>query len=386
MPDTQALLECIEAIYDAGTDAERWPHALATLSDLINGQTGTLAHLTPREALLEIVTDPALSGRIADYLDHNLWYQRRHLASLNRAIAGEHLASPVEVKRTPLYAYILREFDLLHMCGIMFLNEGPHFGTVSVLRSERCGPFEPSEVALMDAVAPHISRAMRISHLLHAANFYAADLETAANHLAFGLMLIDNQGRVLFANAVAKDMLAAGSLRTGLDGRLLATSGKGGDGVQALLKNVSARREAVGARLQGGDSDLKLIGVPLPRRRQDFACTSRTAEAALLLFDATYGKPPTLALIAQIYQLTKAEARLAQALLGGESVNDYAGRAGLSRNTIKSQLGALFGKTGTRRQGELIRQLSRLAAVMSHERSGGHPTTHPGIGCVGPAG
>jgi DNA-binding CsgD family transcriptional regulator len=319
-------------------------------------------------ALLEIVADPALGGRLADSLEHNLWYQRGQLASLNRAIAGEQLASPAEVKRTPLYAYILREAHLLHMCGIMFLNKGPYFGNVNVLRSERRGPFEPSEVELMDAIAPHLSRAVRISRLLHEANLYAADLETAVSRLAFGLMLIDAHGRALFANAVAEEMLAVGALRTGADGQILASSGKGGDGIQALLKRVLTRREAAGARLRGGDaSDLSVIGVPLPRRRQDFACTGRTAAAVLLLFDEAYGKPPPIALISEIYQLTKAEARLVEALLAGGSLNDYADCAGLSRNTVKTQLGALFGKTDTRRQSELLRQLSRLASALPRE-------------------
>lgn len=307
MSDTQALLECIEAIYDAGTDAQRWPHALATLAGLINGQMGSLAYFTPREILVEILTDPAWAGRMTDYIEHNLWYQRRHLAPLNRAVASEQLASPAEVKRTALYADMLREADLLHMCGIMFLNKGPYFGNVAVLRSERLGPFEPGEVELMDAVAPHLSRAMRVSHLLHEASLYATDLETAADHLPFGLVLIDGLGRVIYANAVAGKMLAAGSLRTGLDGRILASSGKGGDAIQALLKGVAVRREAAGTRLRGRDgSDLKIIGAPLPRRRQDFACTARTAAAVLFLFDETREEPLPVALIAQIYRLTRA--------------------------------------------------------------------------------
>jgi len=370
MSDMQALLECIEAIYDAGTDAQRWPHALAALSDLMNCRSAGLTYLTPHEVLVEILTgiDPALTGRMAHYLEHNLWYQRRHLAPLDHAVVGEQLASAAEVKRTPLYADIFREADVLHMCGVMFLNKGLLFGAVNVLRSERLGPFEPSEVALMDAIAPHLSRAMRISHLLHEASLYATDLEVAAHQLAFGLVLIDGHGRVIFANAVAEEMLAAGVLRTGLDGRILASAGKGGDTIQALLKGLSVRREAAGARLRGRDgSDLKIIGAPLPRRRQDFACTARTAAAVLFLFDETREEPPPVALIAQIYRLTSAEARLVQALLAGDSLNEYAGRAGLSRNTVKTQLGALFGKTETRRQSELIRQLSRLAAAFSRE-------------------
>lgn len=130
MSDTQALLDCIEAIYDAGTDAERWPHALAMLSVLVRGQSGTLAYFTPHKILMGIVSgiDPALSGRMNDYLEHNLWYQRRRRASLNRAVAGEQLASPAEFKRTPLYADLMREADILHMCGSCSTTRAPISG------------------------------------------------------------------------------------------------------------------------------------------------------------------------------------------------------------------------------------------------------------------
>lgn len=52
--------------------------------------------------------------------------------------------------------------------------------------------------------------------------------------------------------------------------------------------------------------------------------------------------------------LTPAEARLAQALVSGASLGEYAEAAGLSINTVRRQLASAFFKTETNKQGELV--------------------------------
>jgi DNA-binding CsgD family transcriptional regulator len=63
-----------------------------------------------------------------------------------------------------------------------------------------------------------------------------------------------------------------------------------------------------------------------------------------------------------LFRLTPAETRLAQSILNGHSAAEAAELGGVSRETVKSQMNAIFSKTGTRRQGDLIRLLSRLPA------------------------
>ncbi|MFT3732554.1 MAG: helix-turn-helix transcriptional regulator [Hyphomicrobium sp.] len=53
-------------------------------------------------------------------------------------------------------------------------------------------------------------------------------------------------------------------------------------------------------------------------------------------------------------QFTSAEARLAKALLTGLSLADFSDQAGISINTARKQLAALFAKTGTNRQAALV--------------------------------
>jgi DNA-binding CsgD family transcriptional regulator len=57
------------------------------------------------------------------------------------------------------------------------------------------------------------------------------------------------------------------------------------------------------------------------------------------------------------YDLTPAEARLAVLLASGLSLERIVDRLGIGANTARTHLKSIFGKTDTRRQGELIRLL-----------------------------
>lgn len=84
---------------------------------------------------------------------------------------------------------------------------------------------------------------------------------------------------------------------------------------------------------------------------------------------------------ARIWGLTPAEARLAAALVAGTSPAAFARRHGLTVNTVKSQLRAIFRKTGTHRQAELVRLLLLTGAIMpAAERPENFTRHHPNGG------
>jgi DNA-binding CsgD family transcriptional regulator len=73
--------------------------------------------------------------------------------------------------------------------------------------------------------------------------------------------------------------------------------------------------------------------------------------------------PPIEALV-QVFDLSPAEARLAQKLARGKSLEEASQSLEIKLNTARSQLSAIFQKTGTRRQARLVALLSRLAHIL----------------------
>jgi DNA-binding CsgD family transcriptional regulator len=74
---------------------------------------------------------------------------------------------------------------------------------------------------------------------------------------------------------------------------------------------------------------------------------------------------PFFAIIIKLYDLSPAELRVAAALLSGKSPEHYALEAGVTMNTVRTQLKSLFQKTGTGRQAELVAVLGRVPSLQS---------------------
>ena len=69
-------------------------------------------------------------------------------------------------------------------------------------------------------------------------------------------------------------------------------------------------------------------------------------------------------LVARAFDLTRAEARLAALVAAGTTPDGAARRLGVGRETVRSQLKAVFAKTGTHRQSELAALLLRLVSLL----------------------
>jgi DNA-binding CsgD family transcriptional regulator len=65
--------------------------------------------------------------------------------------------------------------------------------------------------------------------------------------------------------------------------------------------------------------------------------------------------------LTKAFDLTPAEARLAARIIGGEPIDIISKKLGITYNTGRNQLKAIFQKTSTNRQGELIALLARIA-------------------------
>lgn len=81
----------------------------------------------------------------------------------------------------------------------------------------------------------------------------------------------------------------------------------------------------------------------------------------LLTFSDLAAQPaPPASLLTQVFGLTQAEARLAALIATGVSPEGAAERLGIAAETARNHLKAVFAKTDTHRQSELVALLSRL--------------------------
>jgi DNA-binding CsgD family transcriptional regulator len=121
-------------------------------------------------------------------------------------------------------------------------------------------------------------------------------------------------------------------------------------------------------RLNGIRQRLQTEGSPVVIREPGelpliayFAGGAHTGHENFYIVDLAELPAPTFELLNDMFGLSAAEARLAQFLAKGESVESAAQLLEIKPTTARSQLAAIFDKTGTRRQAKLVALLSRLA-------------------------
>jgi len=84
------------------------------------------------------------------------------------------------------------------------------------------------------------------------------------------------------------------------------------------------------------------------------------ASSILIVTPLTLHTPPNAAVLQTLFDLTPAEARVARGIGEGRTVEAIAEAFGLSRETIRSQLKAVLGKTGVGRQADLVAMLAGI--------------------------
>jgi pimeloyl-ACP methyl ester carboxylesterase/DNA-binding CsgD family transcriptional regulator len=89
----------------------------------------------------------------------------------------------------------------------------------------------------------------------------------------------------------------------------------------------------------------------------------RNPAAFALMFSAPEPEAQVWGAIGKSFGLTAAELRLAAKLREGLALSEAAEELGVSVNTVRNQLRAIFDKMGLKRQSDLIRTLTELAAV-----------------------
>jgi DNA-binding CsgD family transcriptional regulator len=99
----------------------------------------------------------------------------------------------------------------------------------------------------------------------------------------------------------------------------------------------------------------------LPLDRSPFG---EDAAAALVCSDPDAAMADMGQQLQGMFGMTPAEARLTEALVQGQSLRQYADARRVTMSTVRTQLKAATGKTGTRRQADLVRIVLTGPAIL----------------------
>jgi DNA-binding CsgD family transcriptional regulator len=376
MYNQQAVLELIDLTYAAGVEPERWPQMLQSLCSTMDAAGADLAvfNMERPSAQLRAGVGMVDSQFLAEYEKH-VWFDPFVITAGQTLVlrpgmvaVGESLVATNVLKRTEFYNDFARHYG--YSGGIVGIISGDARGaqSINICRrpAQRMGE---AEVRLVRTLIPHVARALVIHEQLVESDTRTRAFDQLLERLTTGALLVEQSGRVVFANGSARSMLAESDGLSVDRGVLRAARARDTNILMNMIggaAETTVGRSALsgGVLLLGrpsGRRALQLIVSPLSARTDAFP--EKRLGAIVFINDPERVPEADTTVLRRAHGLSRAEAEVARLLLQDRTVQEIGEALSISTNTVRFHLKQLFSKSGTRRQSELVRLLLATTQV-----------------------
>lgn len=377
MSERPTLWEVSDLVLEAGLDPRLWAQVPGAFAALWPG-TKVVLHAQDnrsRRSLGMLIHgfDPKVSADYREhYAFHNPWVPLIQAAPVGVGLCADEALPSRCFTHLEFYDWIRREGEVESAAGIKLYHDEARHAVVNLhygaAVAERYNGAIPRG---LQRLAGSLRAALELNRALAAESLADNSLTGVLAALAAPALLLDCRGRLREANAAGLAELAqARVLRCDRDQLVVpVASGRAADFATALRRAGRAPREG-GA---GDELVLPLLGsgrpvlatvAPLasPPARSQAAWLFGTERLALVVLRGLAAErrldPQRLR---RLFGFTATEARLAARLGAGASLTEAAAALKISRNTARQHLKAVFLKTDTHRQLDLVQLLGHFA-------------------------
>jgi len=311
-----------DRIHEAAVVPELWPDVLGEMSRAVDGAGGIL--FTTNLERIKWTTSADIHDVFVEFISDG-WAEINPRPARLGALGSVGFVQDYdsftdeELDNDPVYRDFLRKRGLGWATGTMLDTPSGDSIIFSFERAYNKGPVPVEIVQQFDQLRPHLARsALLTSRLgLERAKAMAAALQS----LGLPGAVLRGGGKVLAVNGALERLMP--SLLQDRRERLHLTDAAADALLEAALAHMSRARGLVSVN-----------SIPVA---------------------ATEEHPP---MILHLFDLTPAEARVARGISEAQTVEGLALSAGVSVETVRSQLKAVLSKTGLARQQELISLLA----------------------------
>ena len=382
----------IDLIYDAVEHPQHWRRFYEQLQQSIGVKSVHMLAIDKRNGTLSYSDGANLpvQGELA-YMRHYRTIDPRLPVILERAPGDwthcHQVLDESVVARHPFYQEFLIPYDRRYMSATKLVETPDATIILSTLSSAATGPLATEGVAFLDRLLPHLQRACRISLQNFVYSSQALVGHMLVNKLRQPVILMTSDGHVMHSNEAAHELLRSTRLVSVEDGRVrlppahLQTLLKGCAELEQAHKTAQSGPESADSHQPAG-SQFRSLRITTGARRSDdalYAFYSLLSPGSvmgtfglrpvvmLLFYHPTAAPAVDSGLLYAVFGLTPAECRIATMLAEGLSLKQIADAQGTQHDTVRKQLRAIYQKTSTNRQPELVRLLLHLPHNSVHE-------------------
>ncbi len=372
--DYGRVLSLIDQIYSAAVDDTLWPTVLGEFRTLLDCEGSTLFftdnRLRPIDSFFgSNVTPEAVSSYQSYYHSVDIRLHRSIPNAIGKIVTDGDLVTEAEVNGHEFYQDFLRPIGHRYIVSsILDLGDGA-FAFASCHRGLTQDHADQQTLEQAALLVPHLHRGLQLRRRLGSVKACEHAALEVLNRLGQAVFLISEQGRVIWQNSIGSRLIEQrDGLATG-DGELRTDAPKTTNELSALIRSaidaVSKPRKAPGGLMTISRPSLRrayqVLVTPLAKASAlDLTTSIRDSipVVAVFIVDPEINSAPRAQVLAKLYHLTPAEAKLATALASGMSIKTYADQEQRSVHYVRWLLKQVEAKTDTRRMADLIRLLT----------------------------
>lgn len=378
---TSLQLVATESLLEALIDPQRIRTALQTMATLLEADAAALAVGRPEGGIRELITTTAAAdATLTAFALLNPYRLAVPALPAGRLYSSEALLPARALARSSFYRRWLAEGPVRAGCIGWIELGGGEIGTLGFGYIGNAGEargFDAAAIAAVERLMPHLQRVLSLQHRFDSQRAIGAAAIGRYERYRIGTLVVDGEGRVLFANSVAQQLCERGEgllLRNGyIDALAPAEAATLMQAIRDCLLPDAVGHGAGAVRLlrvsrSGGGAPFSLACSASgdARAREVHAGAASRGQVVIMIHDPERTPLESREAARGLLGLSERDTELACLLADGDTLEAIARRTGRSLEAVRSQLKRIYRKTGTSRQTELVRLVLNGTAAIAH--------------------
>lgn len=339
----------------------RWESALEDLSRAADARGATLVRVEAGRTCT-VMRSPGISDVVSDYVAGRTPPDPRSarvrvLLSEGFRTDGQDFSAE-ELASEPYYQEFLRPHGYFwHGCARLAGQRSDEID-LSFKRALSKGPYNESEVVMLDAILPELRAAARIG--IHVLDAKAKGVAQVLRRRGVPVYEFDSWSRVVRSedSGEAPGDVPVRVVRrrlTALDGREQPAL----DAAVAAAARPGGRPQLVRLTTAAGRATFLQI-IPVAGEARDLFGVAVAVAVLISPEPQTAAAGPAAPLLREALRLTEREAEVAALIGEGCSITEVARTVGIAVGTARNHVKSVYEKTGTSRQAQLVALLAKL--------------------------
>jgi DNA-binding CsgD family transcriptional regulator len=375
MDQREELSTLIGRIYDAALDPTSWTDVLSGVTDFVEGHaTGLLSKNSVTRAgnaYYHVGVAPDDMQRYATYA-HFDPMATLPLFEVEQIVSTVDLVPYDEFREGRFYREWAEPQGFIDAANALLEKSVESCAYLSIIRNKTQGLVDDAMRRRMAMIVPHVRRAVLIGKVIDLKRAEATTLADVTDGLSAAMFLVDGSARIVHANVAGRTLLDERDFLRSIGGRLVSADAATDQTLRETFAAAAGGDRALGRKciampLVGPDGE-RYVGhlLPLTAGKRRDAGARHDAVAALFVRKAGLEMPSVPEVIAKTYKLTPTELRVLLAIVAVGGVPEVATTLGMGETTVKTHLGRLFDKTGTRRQADLVKLIAGFSSPLAN--------------------